>query len=288
MKSNEQDTPKIGCHISIRKGYLEAAHSAYLLGAGAYQYFPKNPRSLSVKSFNMADALSCASYSKEYGLVSIAHTPYPTNLAVHDPGLMNKTVESLLNDLIIAEACGSIGVVVHFGKGKSADPLTDYRQILAALDEVLKEWKGRAKLLIENQAGDGSPMGTTLHELVQIRSLASFPEKLGFCFDTCHAYASGLWRPGGWKELVEIGNQLGYWREVGAIHLNDSVYPFASRKDRHAGIGCGAIGESQLREVLECPLLREVPFVLETGVGADGTHHEEIQMAQEWARGTPS
>lgn len=258
---------------------------AYRLGAEAFQYFPKNPRSLSVKVYNKADALSCASYCREFGIVSIAHTPYPTNLAVSDSGLAEVTVKSLFNDLEIADACGSLGVVVHFGKGKATDPLTDYRQILSTLDTTLKDWNGRAKLLIENQAGDGALMGTTLHEMVQIRCLSAFPEKIGFCFDTCHAYASGLWRPGKWSELIRIGEELGYWKEVAAVHLNDSVYPSDSHKDRHAGIGRGTIGESQLREVLRCALLQKVPFVLETGTGEDGTHRGEIRLAQEWAQG---
>ncbi|MEO3944573.1 deoxyribonuclease IV [Gorillibacterium sp. CAU 1737] len=283
MKEADLLRPPIGCHISIRRGYLEAAHTAYRIGAQAFQYFPKNPRSLSVKAFDKADALSCASYCHEYGIVSIAHTPYPTNLATADPKLAQATVQSLLNDLEIANACGSLGVVVHFGKGHSGDPLSDYQRILSMLNEVLDNWQGEAKLLIENQAGDGSPMGTTLHELVQIRSLCAQPEKVGFCLDTCHAYASGLWEPDRWGELVRIGEELGYWQQLVAVHLNDSVYPHASRKDRHASIGRGAIGEAQLREVLTTPFLRSVPFVLETARGVDGTHREEIRLAQEWS-----
>ncbi|WP_438432881.1 deoxyribonuclease IV [Gorillibacterium sp. sgz500922] len=275
--------PRIGCHISIRRGYLEAAHLAKQLGADAFQYFPKNPRSLSVKAFNKADALSCGSFSREFGLLSIAHTPYPVNLATPDEHLAEVTRQSLRNDLEIAEACGSLGVVVHFGKGKSADPLTDYRRILNLLDSVLADWNGKTQILIENQAGDGSPMGTTLHELTQIRSLSAYPDKIGFCFDTCHAYASGLWRPGGWKEVVRIGNELGYWQALKAVHFNDSVYPSGSRKDRHANLGRGTVGVEQLCEVLQTPVLREIPFVLETGAGADGTHRAEIAEARRWA-----
>jgi deoxyribonuclease-4 len=275
--------PRIGCHISIRRGYLEAAHGAKRLGAESFQYFPKNPRALSIKDLNKADALACGSFSREFELVSIAHSPYPVNLAAADEQLIERTRQSLANDLEIAEACGSLGVVVHFGKGKAPDPLDDYRRILALIDSVLAEWSGSAQLLIENQAGDGSPMGTTLHELVQIRTLSAYPEKLGFCFDTCHAYASGLWRPGGWSELLRTGEAIGYWQQVRAVHLNDSVYPCGSRKDRHANLGYGVLGEPQLCEVLGTPRLQELPFVLETGAGADGTHRAEIALAKGWA-----
>ena len=118
---------RIGCHISIRHGYLAAAKTALAIGASAFQYFPKNPRSLSVKAFSSSDAQACAAFCQEHNIASIAHTPYPTNLAVEDPKLRQVTLQSVLNDLEITEACGSVGLVVHFGKFKGPDLLQGYR-----------------------------------------------------------------------------------------------------------------------------------------------------------------
>lgn len=265
-----------GSHVSIRDGYLEAAKTALKLGGKAFQYFPKNPRSLAVKPFDRRDAEQCAHFCELNGLLSIAHTPYPTNLAAEDPGIQQATVQSLINDLQIADACKSVGVVVHFGKYKGKTPLQGYKNILQCLNEVLSEWQGGALLLIENQAGQGEGMGTTLEELVQIRGLASYPDKIGFCFDTCHAFASGLWQDGKLEKLVENGKKLGYIGHLKAVHLNDSAYPSGSHRDRHANVGQGYIGEAAMRQFLALTELNHIPIVLETPQSKQYSHLEEI------------
>ncbi|WP_248925592.1 deoxyribonuclease IV [Paenibacillus hamazuiensis] len=273
---------RFGCHISIRHGYLEAAKTALRIGAGAFQYFPKNPRSLSVKSFARADAEGCAAFCREHGIASIAHAPYPTNLAVDDPGLRQATLASVLNDLEIAEACGSVGLVVHFGKYKGSDPLQGYKNIIQLINDITASWQGNALLLIENQAGEGSAMGTTFEELVKIRSLVSRPHKVAFCFDTCHAFASGLWKGDDWPEAAARGAALGYFDHLKAIHLNDSRYESGSGKDRHANIGSGFIGTRGMETFLRSPFFaRGIPVVLETPVPRGGSHEGEIRFAMQ-------
>lgn len=269
---------RVGCHVSIRDGYLGAAKHAVHQGALAYQYFPKNPRSLAVKAFDERDAQACKQYGHEHGLLSVAHTPYPTNLSVDDRALYQLTVQSLLNDLEIAEACGSIGVVVHFGqfKGKHQDPLYGYIRMIEMLNEVLAKWDGDALLLIENNAGQGSRMGTTLEELTQVRSLIAEPQKIGFCLDTCHAFASALWQGDNWTEVEEHARYLDYLAHVKVIHLNDSMYPHQSFRDRHANLGKGYIPEAGIRALFATPEFQQLPFILETPHPAGKTHQEEI------------
>jgi len=270
----------VGCHISIKHGYSGAAQTASRIGATAFQYFPKNPRGLSIKQFNASDAAACAALCRERGIRSIAHTTYATNLAA-EGALREPTIKSLRNDLDIAEACGSDGVVVHFGKWKGGkDPLEGYKVILAALNETLQDWKGNAKLLIENQAGEGTSIGTTLEELVSIRQLSAYPEKIGFCLDTCHIFASGVWTGANWRELYETGTKLGYWQHLMALHLNDSVYPTGACRDRHANIGDGAIGAPALAEALATPELAVIPVVLETPVPIHSSHQAEIDYVR--------
>jgi len=266
----------IGTHISIRRGYLAAAMTARRLGMKAYQFFPKNPRSLSIKSYDPADAEACQRYVTEHGMRSIVHTPYPVNLAVEEETLRQATVRSLLNDLEICEACGASGLVVHFGKYKGDDLLAGYRQIIRTLDEVLAVWNGRTMILLENQAGDGSRMGTTLEELTQIRRLTRHPEKIGFCFDTCHAYASGLWNGGNSEELIGKGTQLGYWDHLRAVHLNDSMYDVGSHRDRHAPLGEGRIGLAAMKQLLGHVIFRDIPHILETPSPKSYSHAEQI------------
>ncbi|MFF2911241.1 deoxyribonuclease IV [Paenibacillus sp. NPDC057934] len=278
------NSPKIGAHVSIRGGYGRAARFAWESGATSFQYFPKNPRSLKLKSVDGRDAEDCASFCQEHGIVSIAHTPYPTNMAAGKDAATPEAVmvSSLRNDLEIAEACGSLGIVVHFGQFGGMEPLQGYQNIIQCMNETLASWEGRAKLLIENQAGNHGREGMTLEELVKVRELSRYPEKIGFCFDTCHAYAAGIWNPEDTEALLRRGDDLGYWPHLVAVHLNDSKYPLATRRDRHAAIGQGYIGEKGLAGLLTSEPLQGAALVMETEKGPDGSHSREISLVKAW------
>jgi deoxyribonuclease-4 len=269
---------RIGCHVSIKQGFSGAAKTAESLGCGAFQYFPKNPRSLIIKQFDPMDASRCAEFTIQHGMVSVAHAPYLVNLATDDAKLANITKQSLLNDLTIAEACGSIGVVVHVGKFSGKDPLQGYRNIIQLLNEVVVHWTGSAYVLLENQA---SGIGTTLDELVSIRNLINQPERIAFCLDTCHAFASGLWDGNNWQHVEERGRELAYWEHLKVVHLNDSRFPSGSNKDFHANIGHGYIGDNSFRQLLHSPIMRDKPYVLETPSNPNLSVVQEIQHVKE-------
>jgi deoxyribonuclease-4 len=269
----------IGSHVSTKGGYAEAAKFAYHIGANAFQYFPKNPRSLNIKTFNATDAKACAQFCAEKGLLSMGHAPYPLNLAAAKEQ-QSVMVDALLNGLEITNACGSIGLVVHFGKFAGRDMLDGYKNILQVLNKTLDLWHGQALILLENQAGGSKPMGTTFEELTQIRALSDYPDKIGFCLDTCHAFASGLWNGDNWSEVEANGEKLGFWAHLKAIHLNDSLYPSGSFRDRHANIGNGFIGSDRLSTLLSSASFSDIAIVLETSPAADGTHRDEIKFVR--------
>jgi deoxyribonuclease IV len=279
-----EDVMIFGCHISIRNGYLSAAKEAYTLKAGAFQYFPKNPRSLSLKDYDVVDTAKCKNFCQKNELLSIAHTPYPTDLT---PGGDKKqaVISSLLNDLEIAEACGSIGIVVHFGSEVSSDnPLASYQLMIEMLDLTLSRWNGSCKILLENNAGVPGTIGTTLEELVQVKKLCSNSDKIGFCLDTCHAFAAGLWNGDNWGEVLSKGNELGYFEHVKAIHLNNSKYQSGFGKDRHANLFTGGfISLDQFNDIFQSQELKDVPFILETPTKQGVSHKEEIaELTSRW------
>ncbi|MBD2847964.1 deoxyribonuclease IV [Paenibacillus sp. IB182496] len=276
---------KIGCHVSTVKGYLGAAQRAAALGGTAFQYFPKNPRGLAIKRYDRADAARCAAYCRERGIVSIGHSPYPANLAAQDEEQIVRTAASLRNDLEIVEACGSLGTVVHFGVYKGDDLLAGYRSIIRMLDLVLEGWDGKARLLVENQAGDHARMGTTFEELAQIRQLARYPDQIGYCLDTCHLFASGVWdgSPGG--EWLRRARDSGVLTELSAVHFNDSIFESGARRDRHAALGEGQIGAEGLRAILAVPEIAAAPLVLETPQPGVHTHAAQLNRLQGWLAG---
>ncbi|SFK71121.1 Endonuclease IV [Paenibacillus sp. 1_12] len=268
----------VGCHVSIQRGYLQAAKMAFQIGASSFQYFPKNPRNLTIKSFNLHEAEACARFCEEKGLLSMGHAPYPLNLAVEED-LSDIMLQAILNGLDITDACGSVGLVVHFGKYRGKDPLQGYKNIIYLLNKALRQWHGKACILLENQAGEGTRMGTTLEELVKIRNLSDYPDKIGFCLDTCHAFASGLWTGDNWNEVQQKGTELGYFDHLKAVHLNDSMYASGSRRDRHSCIGKGHIGEAPIKQLLRSSVVKGLPVVLETP-SQGGSHQSEIAYVQ--------
>ena len=190
----------IGAHVSTRGGYLGAAKTALSIGANAFQYFPMNPRSLSTKLVNQRDTSACAQFCLEHSILSIGHAPYPLNPAA-DEVEREHMVKLLRNGLEITNACGSVGLVVHFGKYIGKDPLQGYKNIIQCLNSATQGYEGSSLILLENQAGEGAQLGLTMEEMVQVRKLSEAPEKIGFCLDTCHAFASGLWQGHNWLEL---------------------------------------------------------------------------------------
>src|SRR5690625_1015372 len=126
----------IGCHLSIRNGYYNTAQQTKELGADCFQYFTKNPRILSIKRWSSYDTHQCAQFCQREGIISLAHAPYLTNLAEHSPNRQHDIIQSAINDLHIAEACGSIGVVIHFGTSKQDDKLAGYRTIIDTLNII--------------------------------------------------------------------------------------------------------------------------------------------------------
>ncbi|HEX7063887.1 MAG TPA: deoxyribonuclease IV, partial [Bacillales bacterium] len=206
---------------------------------------------------------------------SIAHAPYPTNLSVPKPELREPIIDSVLNDLEIVENCGSIGLVVHFGSYKG-EPLEGYKRMIDILNEVLAQWSGTSLLLVENTAGKGGELGTTFEELVKVRQLVEKPEKIGFCLDTCHAFASGLWNGENWEEVEAEGEKLNYFKHLKAVHLNNSMYETNSHRDRHANIHNGYIKVSQMKAFMTSPVVKDTPMILETPSSEQYSHEDEI------------
>jgi deoxyribonuclease-4 len=272
-------TMRIGRHVSIKNGYLQAAQLAHHLGSGAFQFFSKNPKMLSVKVIAKENAEACKLFTQKNKMISVIHSPYPTELCVDSAAKRITVINSIRNDLLIAEACGSLGVIVHYGKYRGTQELKGYQMMIDILDEILDDWKGDAMLLIENNAGQGSSMGTTLEEMMTMKQLVKRSDNIGFCFDTCHAFASGLWKKGvtHWSEKA---CEIGYLEHLKVIHLNDSFFPNGSKRDQHAKIGKGYMGEKLLKSFLSLSKIKQLPLILETPTKGLASIKEEISYVQ--------
>ncbi|MFO7254034.1 deoxyribonuclease IV [Limnochorda pilosa] len=273
---------QLGCHLSVSKGFAKAVERAHELGADLLQYFPKNPRSHRPKAVDREAMFRQSRRAREEGFLSVAHSPYVTNLATPDPDLAEITVTSIVNDLEIAEAYGTPYVVVHCGRHMDQGREAGIRRMVELLDRIHERYQGPAQLLLENTAGQGTELGTHFEELAEIRSRLAQPERVGYCIDTCHAFAAGILDFEAWDEFLALIQQDGFLEWVKVFHLNDSRFPQGSRRDRHAKLGQGEIGQANLTRFLTEPLFQSIPFILETPVEDELEYGDEMRLARTW------
>lgn len=275
---------KLGCHISIAKGFPAAVESAHALGCEAFQFFTKNPRAFKGKPADPVEAAKGRLLMEQYGLVAVAHAPYITNLSTPDPELQAISIASLKLDLENAEAYGAVGCVCHMGKHVGQGEEYGMQRMVETLDLLLEQYQGPCLLLLENTAGQGSELGTSMEQCVEVRSRVAQPHRIGFCFDTCHGFAAGAYTVDTWDEFVAHGQALGYWKQLKAIHCNDSRFDAGSRKDRHANLGKGFIGEAGIAHLLRSGAFAGLPVVLETPVENEADYGPEITYARSLLR----
>ncbi|WP_025026256.1 deoxyribonuclease IV [Caldalkalibacillus mannanilyticus] len=272
---------KLGCHVSVAKGFLHASKQAKALGAVSFQVFTKNPRGLKPKKLDVKDAQLGLEFCQKEGIDLICHTPYITNLSTPKEDLLEATIRSIKEDLLIAEAFGAKGAVVHCGKHVGEGEEAGTKRMIETLNLILQDYEGSTKLLLENTAGQGSEIGLEIQTLVDIRLATDFPEKIGFCFDTCHSFAAGQWDEDTFPALVDQMEGSGYLDALYCIHFNDSKAPFGSRKDRHEKIGKGEIGAAGLKQFLLEERFAHLPIILETPAEDEQEYAEEILYLKE-------
>lgn len=272
---------RIGCHLSVAKGFAHAVAQAPKLGATAFQYFTKNPRGFrGAKPLNRVDAEQGKTLMQELDLVAVGHTPYLINLASPDDELFELSIDALVKDLVIAEARGTYGVVVHCGKHKGSGIEYGIERMQEALHRVLAQNETQGvSILLENTAGQGTEIGTTIEELMAIAEPFG-PEQVGFCLDTQHAFSAGILSADHPEEFSGFSH-AGYMARLKAIHLNDSKVPFNGHKDRHELIGQGSLGLQAIRAILTDPRISHVPFYLETPVKNEEQYADEIRICRE-------
>jgi len=154
--------------------------------------------------------------------------------------------------------------------------------VAAQLNDVLSSGQ-TTTVLLETMSGKGSEIGKTFEELAAIIERVELKEKLGVCLDTCHVYSAGYDLVNRLDGVLEHFDSVLGLERLRAIHLNDSMTPFASFKDRHETIGKGSLGEQAFINLINHPVLRELPFFLETPRD-DAGHGQEIAWLKEHYR----
>jgi len=260
--------PWLGAHLSIAGGHYRAVEASRRHGNESLQIFTKNSNQWRAKPLAEDDVKEFARAIRGSGLRRLlAHGSYLINLASPDPLLYERSIQALIDESERAEQLGLDYLVTHPGAHVGSGAAPGLARVAAAIDAIHRATRGfRVRILLENTAGQGSCLGSSPEELRQIVDLAHEPERLGICFDTCHAFAAGfpLWPEDAYQSTWEKWTQIIGIKQILAFHLNDSLRPMASRLDRHAHIGRGCIGIGAFRLIVNDRRFKHRPMVIET------------------------
>ena len=265
----------IGTHMSVAKGLEEAAKNTVWMNANTMQIFSRNPRGSTYKAYSEkeVDAFLTIRKEHEFGPI-LAHAPYTMNLASAKPEVYEFACTVIREDIQRMDELSIENIVFHPGSHTGIGVEAGIENIINGLNQAITG-EENIMVLLETMSGKGTEIGSTFEELKAIRDGVTHKEKIGICLDTCHVFAAGYDIVNHLDEVLEKFDDILGLELLRAIHLNDSMMPFASKKDRHATIGDGEIGFDALLRVLTHEKLRHLPFYLETPLD-DAGHKEEI------------
>ena len=270
----------IGCHLSVSKGYKHMGKEALSIGANTFQFFTRNPRGSKAKQINEKDVAALLDLAQKHQFVTLlAHAPYTLNACSADPHLREFAQKVMAEDLANMEYLPNNLYNFHPGSHVRQGVEAGIAFIVELLNQVL--WSEQTTtVILETMSGKGSEVGSSFDELSQILNRVNLVEKMGVCLDTCHVYSAGYDIVNNLDGVLEQFDKSIGIEKLKAIHLNDSMTSFDSKKDRHALIGAGTIGLEAIVNIINHPQLRNLPFYLETPNEVPG-YGEEIKLLRE-------
>ncbi len=264
---------RFGAHLSIAGGVSRALEEARRLRCDALQVFVKNQRQWVAPPLREDDVRRWHELRSRGGVGPIvAHATYLINLASADAALRRKSQRTLADELARCDQLAIDGLVVHPGAAGEQSRTRALRRVAESIDTIFSRHPHlRTPLLLELTAGQGTSLGCTFEELAEIIARVAEPQRLGVCIDTCHALAAGydLRSPAGYAAMIEAAAGTVGLERIRCWHVNDSLHPLGSRRDRHAHIGHGHVGSAGFRNVLGDRRFVGLPMILETPKGTD-------------------
>ena len=268
----------IGSHVSFTKNeqLLGSVKEALSYGSNTFMFYTGAPQNTNRALLDDNLIEKANKLMIENGIDKdkvIVHAPYIINLA-NDGNNYEFAINFLKQEIDRCQKLGIKNIVLHPGSHVGLGVEKGLNNIVFALKEVLKEDKG-VNILLETMAGKGSELGTTTDELKYIIDNVN-SNNLGVCLDTCHLNDSGIDINNFDLYISDFDKKIGI-SKIKCIHVNDSLNPISSHKDRHANIGFGTIGFDTLINVIYNPLFEDIPKILETPyVTKDDSSKEKI------------
>lgn len=283
----------VGYHVSIAGGLYKAIEEAQALGCDVIQIFVGSPQVWQTPAYDDAAIKRFKDARKKSRVKKvIVHSAYLPNPSSHRASLRNFSLKKMKDEIKIAHRIGADGYNFHCGSNQNsnAEGVELVAKTLNRLAELTDE-KWPIKLIIENDAGAGNRIGDTIEELGAIWKGLKNKRRFGFCLDTCHLFDSGI-DVRTKKDITALLKKFDRLVGLGHlewIHINDAKYALGSKKDRHAMIGEGRIGQGGFRNILHHPKLKGLPMIMETPYGGKPRDYrparlKEIRLVRRLAR----
>jgi deoxyribonuclease-4 len=254
----------IGSHISASKGYEAMGKQALKLGANTFAFFTRNPRGGKAKEIDPADVEKFLALKEAHSFGKlVAHAPYTLNACAAKEEIRRFAREVMADDLLRMEATPGNYYNFHPGSHVGQGSETGIDLTAELLNEVLKP-EQTTVVLLETMSGKGSEIGRNFEELRAILDRVKLKEKMGVCLDTCHVWDGGYDIVHELESVLDSFDAVIGLEHLKAIHMNDSMNPFDSHKDRHEKIGEGQIGLPAMERIINHPKLQGLPVILET------------------------
>lgn len=273
-----------GAHVSVAGGVFKAPMRGEELECDAIQIFTKNQMQWNASPLKEDEIAKFKDEMQHHRPQSVVtHDSYLINLGSPEEKKLEKSRNAFLDEV---QRCDQLGIdllVFHPGSHlKSGDR--------AALDTIADSlnWTheqtpdATVKTLLEIAAGQGTNVGYSFEQLIDVIENVKDKSRVGVCIDTCHMFCAGYdirtkeTYENTWKEFEKV---IGYdWLEV--FHINDSKKPLNSHVDRHENLGHGYIGLEAFRLLLNDERFDDIPMVLETP-GGDKWFRKNLKVMRE-------
>lgn len=267
MNTSKTITDEFGAHVSTAGGVSTAPGRAEEIESACLQLFTKQPNRWVEPKIDEALAAKFLQAREAHGIrVAGSHDSYLINLATPKPDLWERSLDSFKKELRRCAALDLHFLVTHPGNATDGDHASGIARNSDGVTQALEEVPGPTKVLLEITAGGGTTVGASYEDLATIIEgiPAELHQRVGICFDTCHAYSAGYDLVGDYEGVwAAFQDTLGLDR-LGLFHMNDSKNPFASRKDRHEHLGEGSLGAEPFRRIVQDARFTGIPKILET------------------------
>jgi len=256
----------LGAHISAAGGLSNAPKNAAALGVECFQFFSRPPQGGRVGPIPPSEITAFLKTCDEHGFSSYyIHAPYIINLASKETRIRDSSIELLRGELERGSLLRTYGVMFHPGSASGVGEEKGVELVVDGIKRILKGYKGTTRFLIEVSAGAGMVIGDTFEEVRAILDGVE-DERVGVCFDTAHAFASGY----DLRDADTVAKTMKSFDKIIGLerlemsHCNDSKVGLGERRDRHEHIGKGMIGIEGFRAIIGSPAFKKVNLILET------------------------